>query len=329
MDRREDHLIELNDAYERLLLVINNFAFLLDAQGANVFWFEYNTDNPLFFRIKSAPLDIAEKLAFGLYDQMETVIMTSATLAVARDFGYISERLGLALDQRERLRTFIADSPFDHIRQSALVVPTFLPSPNEGDFIDETGELLYEIACGARRGMLVLFTSRGHLYRAYYDLRDRFTREGITLLAQGVDGSRSLLLRRFKEEPKSVLFGTDSFWEGVDVPGAALEIVVISKLPFAVPSEPVIQAQMEEIEKTGGNPFMEYSVPSAAIKLRQGAGRLIRHRKDRGVIVLFDKRVHTKRYGSLFLRSLPGKELRAENRNRVVEQITGWFSRLD
>ncbi|MCE5249949.1 helicase, partial [bacterium] len=123
----------------------------------------------------------------------------------------------------------------------------------------------------------------------------------------------------------SVLFGTESFWEGVDVPGSALEIVIISRLPFAVPSDPIIQAQMEEIERLGGSPFTEFSVPEAAIKLRQGAGRLIRHRTDRGVVVIMDKRISTAWYGSLFKRSLQGSMLRADNEEMLIEGVKGWF----
>ena len=124
-----------------------------------------------------------------------------------------------------------------------------------------------------------------------------------------------------------MLFGTDSFWEGVDVPGNALEVVVISRLPFAVPSDPVVEAQMEEIARAGRDPFIDFSVPEAAIKLRQGAGRLIRHRNDRGVIIIMDKRVITARYGPLFKRSLPGSTLRADNEDMLVEGIRRFFER--
>jgi Rad3-related DNA helicase len=177
--------------------------------------------------------------------------------------------------------------------------------------------------------MLVLFTSRGHLHRSYNELRDVFAQRGVTLLAQGVDGSRNILLRRFREEVTSVLFGTDSFWEGVDVPGNALELVVIVRLPFAVPSEPIVQAQMEEIEKAGKNSFTDFSVPEAAIKLRQGAGRLIRHRSDRGAVVILDKRITTTWYGALFKRSLPGKMVKVENIDSLVGSINRWFQDSD
>ena len=173
--------------------------------------------------------------------------------------------------------------------------------------------------------MLVLFTSKSHLQQAYWELKDRFKRSGITLLAQGVDGSRNAILRRFQAERASILFGTDSFWEGVDVPGNALEIVVILRLPFAVPTEPVVQAQMEEVEKNGGNPFMDYSVPEAAIKLRQGAGRLIRHRNDKGAVIIMDNRVKTTRYGHLFGKSLPGMVTEVSTADMLVEKVKQWF----
>ena len=229
------------------------------------------------------------------------------------------------LDTRDRVVEFIAESPFDYRRQSAVVVPAYLPSPKAPGFIDRMDDLLFEVATGIGRGMLVLFTSRSHLNQSYHALKDRFTRHGITLMAQGIDGSRSLLLRRFQEETRSVLFGTDSFWEGVDVPGNALEIVVIGRLPFAVPSDPVIEALSEEVARQGGNPFAGYAVPEAAIKLRQGAGRLIRHRNDRGVVIVCDTRIVTTRYGGMFMKSLPGTPLRAESPELLIERLTAWF----
>jgi predicted DnaQ family exonuclease/DinG family helicase len=330
LPQKEDLLIDLEKSRTDLLALLNDLDFLIAATGRNVFWFEFNEEGKYYsLKIQSAPLDIAEKLAAGLYDHMETVIMTSATLTVANDFTYIRDRLGLNLDSRERVTEFIASSPFDYQRQAAVVVPAFIPSPKEGDFIRRTNEVLLSLADEIRRGMLVLFTSRGHLYRSYHDLRDQFARRGITLLTQGVDGSRNMILRRFREDMSSVLFGMDSFWEGVDVPGSALELVVIVRLPFAVPSDPIVQAQMEEVERAGRNAFTSLSVPEAAIKLRQGAGRLIRHRNDRGAVVILDKRVSTAWYGPLFRRSLPGRNMRAENPEMLIGNLRGWFENAD
>jgi len=328
LHNREDILIDIEKSRQYLKAIIDEFAFLVEASGRNVFWFEYNPNAAwASLKINSAPLDIAEKLAVGLYDHMETVIMTSATLTVARDFFYIRERLGLNLDTRERVTEFIASSPFDYQRQSAVVIPAFLPSPKKEDFIERANEVLLSIARDVRRGMLVLFTSKGHLQRSYYELKDMFDRHGITLMGQGIDGSRNLLLRRFREEKSSVLFGTDSFWEGVDVPGSALELVVIVRLPFAVPTEPIIQAQMDEIKRAGGQPFMEYSVPEAAIKLRQGAGRLIRHCNDQGAVIVLDTRIVTTKYGSIFRRCLPGTSIRVDNEDLLTERLNKWFER--
>ncbi len=326
LSQKEDLLVDIEKTRTDLMGLLTDLDFLIEAAGRNVFWFEYNEDGSAYtLKIQSAPLDVAEKLACGLYDHMETVVMTSATLTVANDFTYIRDRLGLNLDTRERVTEFIASSPFDYTRQAAVIVPTFVPTPKEHEFIRETNEVIAGLATELRRGMLVLFTSRGHLYRSYHDLHDQLARQGITLLAQGIDGSRSQLLRRFKEEVTSVLFGTDSFWEGVDVPGSALELVVIVRLPFAVPSDPVVQAQMEEVERAGKSPFTALSVPEAAIKLRQGAGRLIRHRNDRGAVVILDKRMSTSWYGQLFKRSLPGRVMRADNPDMLIGNLRGWF----
>lgn len=323
---REEVMIDLEKSIQDFQSVIHDFDFLIEASGLNVFWFEYYIDgNWHLLKIKSAPLDVAEKLAVCLYDHMETVVMTSATLTVARDFSYISKRLGLNIDSRDRVVEFIASSIFDYRRQAKVFMPTFLPSPKSEGFIEETNRALLAVAEKTRRGMLVLFTSRGHLQRSYYDIKDMLMRDGITLMAQGIDGSRNLLLRRFREEKSSVLFGTDSFWEGVDVPGSALELVVIVRLPFAVPTEPVVQAQMEEIKRAGSHPFMEFSVPEAAIRLRQGAGRLIRHRTDRGAIIIMDNRIVTTKYGSIFQRCLPGKAVRAESIEMLVKGLNDWF----
>jgi predicted DnaQ family exonuclease/DinG family helicase len=324
---REEIMIELEELREEIEASVNDLVFLAEAEGRNVFWFEYNENGTVqTLRIQSAPLDVAEKLAYGLFDHLETVVLTSATLTVARDFSYIRNRLGINIDTRERAVEFIAESPFDYRRQAAVVIPSYLPSPKDPEFIEKSNDLILSLASEIGRGMLVLFTSRSHMHQTYYELKDRFSRRGILLMAQDIDGSRQSLLRRFQEDARSVLFGTDSFWEGVDVPGHALEVVVISRIPFAVPTDPVIQAQSEEVERLGMNPFMGFTVPEAAIKLRQGAGRLIRHRNDRGVVVVCDTRVLTTRWGPLFMKSLPGMTLRAESPELLIERIKTWFA---
>ena len=300
LDDKEEISIDLEKSSDDLKALLSDLGGLIEAHGRNVFWFEYVENSDWFsLKIHSAPLDVGEKLAVYLYDHMETVIMTSATLTVARDFSYIRQRLGINLDRKERVTEFIADSPFDYQRQAAVFMPTYLPSPKHDAFIEKTNEVLYTLAGKVGRGMLVLFTSRGHLYRSYYDLKDGLMQNGITLLGQGIDGSRTVLLRRFREDISSVLFGTDSFWEGVDVPGSALELVVIVKLPFAV--------------------------PEAAIRLRQGAGRLIRHRSDRGAVIVLDPRIVTTKYGQVFRRCLMGKVLKVESVERLIEEVKRWF----
>ena len=326
LDSREDYMIEIEEISLELNGVLESLEFLEEATGRNVFWFEFDEDGTFYsMRIRSAPLDIDRKLANGLYEKMETVIMTSATLTVAGDFSYIRYRLGLNLDNRDRVVTFNAASPFDYPTQSAVLVPSFIPMPKEESYIASVNEFIFSLATVLRKGMLVLFTSNGHLHQTYYDLRDTLTREGVTILAQGVDGSRSSILQRFKNEKPAVLLGTDSFWEGVDVPGNALELVVIVKLPFAVPTDPVVQAQMEEVEKAGKDPFRNFSVPEAAIKLRQGAGRLIRHRNDRGAVIILDVRVNKAFYGRTFRNSLPGTTIQADSPNTVISNLKRWF----
>ena len=172
-------MIELEEIQNDLNAILQDLTFLEEAGGRNVFWFEYKESGPgLSLRINSAPLDIAEKLAIGLYDHLDTVVMTSATLTVAKSFSYVRNRLGLDMDTRDRTVEFIASSPFDYRAQSAIVLPSFLPSPKEERYVEESAEIIFEIAKATGKGMLVLFTSRGHMNKVYYELKDRLATIG-------------------------------------------------------------------------------------------------------------------------------------------------------
>jgi Rad3-related DNA helicase len=232
-------------------------------------------------------------------------------------------RLGLDPD---RTLQFVTDSPFNYPVQARVYVPSFLPSPKEPSFQGELGRLIREVVLATRRGTLVLFTSYDMLRSTYEGVRDSLEGEGITVLAQGVNGSRSRLMARFKEERPAVLMGTESFWEGVDVPGDMLEILVLTKLPFAVPTEPIVEAHMELCERRGHNSFFDFSLPEAVIKFRQGFGRLIRSRDDRGVAILCDTRLLTTQYGHLFLDSLPIRPTVCQDRKTLVKEVQQWLS---
>jgi len=175
--------------------------------------------------------------------------------------------------------------------------------------------------------MLALFTSYSTLNYLYQELKQYFEGEKILLLAQGKSGSRTNIINQFREYQNSILFGTDSFWEGIDVPGEALELLLITKLPFDVPTEPLIAARMEKIKQSGGNPFMDYAVPEAIIKFRQGFGRLIRHKEDFGAVVVCDNRLSRMQYGSQFLNSLPVEASIFRDKNDLIQGLNDWFSK--
>jgi len=202
------------------------------------------------------------------------------------------------------VETCLLDSPFDYQAQAILGIPDDIAPPDSSTFIDESIDAIRQVLQASHGRAFILFTSFYALNLSYKKLESELRKAGITPLRQG-SLNRTQLLERFKSDTHSVLFGTDSFWEGVDVAGEALQCVILPKLPFRVPTEPIIQARTEQIEKSGGNAFMEYTLPLAVIKFRQGFGRLIRRKSDRGAVVVLDNRILTKHYGKIFLKSLP------------------------
>lgn len=255
------------------------------------------------------PLDAGDALHERLWSKLEGVLLCSATLAVGGDFSYLEGRLGL--DRLEEpARRVKLESPFDLERQMRVFVPGWLPDSSPRNlpvFGRDVAELVARISERFDKGQLLLFTSYTQLSRVYEELLQRLDWQRTPLLVQGQGGSRHELLEAFREAGNAVLLGVDSFWEGVDVPGDALKVLLMAKLPFEVPSEPLVQARGERIQQRGGNSFMEYSVPEAVIRFRQGLGRLIRHESDRGAFLLLDTRAVQKTYGELFLDAAPGK----------------------
>lgn len=274
----------------------------------------------------TAPVRVADQLRNALFDRFPTVVLTSATLTVDRTFDFLHDRVGLdQLAQPERRATLLVDSPFDYARQAILAIPNDLPDASRPAFEPATHDAIRNIVSATGGGTFVLFTSYGALNRAYTVLEPVLGRAGLTALRQG-EANRQLLLDRFVDDPRSVLFATDSFWEGVDVRGDALRCVVITKLPFRVPSEPIEAARVEEIQRRGADPFREHALPQAVIKLKQGFGRLIRSKTDRGAVVLLDSRVVRKSYGRVFLESLPRARRLIAKSEVVQEELRRFYA---
>jgi Rad3-related DNA helicase len=311
--------VDLEHLYNAL-----EFCLIAD-EDRYVYWLELPTritSNDVSFN--AVPLNISELLKKTLYDRLDSAVFTSATLAVDKSFEYFKHRVGLDLIE-SKVTSEILGSPFDYEKQLLLAVPDFLEDPRSEQFNDQLADLIKETHKQHPTGMLVLFTNYGTLNRLYNQLQLYFESERVLLLAQGKSGSRTGIINQFREFRESILFGTDSFWEGIDVPGEALELLLIAKLPFDVPSEPLVAAKLEEIKKNGGNPFMEYSVPEAIIKFRQGFGRLIRHKDDFGAVIVCDNRLSRMRYGKQFLESLPVEAHIYEDKNSLFSDLKKWF----
>jgi len=295
------HLQLIKDAPEEALPLLRR---LVEVAKALEFWMAGNDRRFVYWIerrgrgcfLQATPIEVSGILAEKLFGKVDTVVLTSATLAVAGNFEYARRRLGL-----DGARTLLVPGHFDFARQALLYVPQHLPDPRSPDFAPMAAGEIVRVLKMSRGRAFVLFTSYQQM-RTVYD-RVSFELEYPTLL-QGT-GPRTALLEEFRQTPHCVLFATASFWQGVDVPGEQLSCVIIDKLPFAVPNDPVVEARIRAIRDEGGNPFYEYQIPQAALALKQGFGRLIRSRSDRGVLVLLDHRISKQRYGQVFFDSLP------------------------
>ncbi|MBK6844485.1 MAG: helicase [Gemmatimonadetes bacterium] len=277
--------------------------------------------------VTSVPLDLAPILREDLFKRLETAIVTSATLSTDGKFDFVRARLGLTEDDVEP-ETQVFPSPFDYPSQAMLAVPTDIPAPNvdpRGHF-EAVVDAIAEVARAAGGGVFALFTSHRDVREAAQVLRERGVDQRFPLMVHGEDG-RAALLRRFTDAGHAILLGTSSFWEGVDVPGDPLRALVLSKLPFKVPTEPLTAAHCEAIASRGGDPFREYMIPHAALRLKQGFGRLIRTATDQGVVVLMDPRAESKPFGRELVEGLPPARRVIAPWSEVAREITRFYAR--
>lgn len=328
------HLVtDLNGAVKDLSRhrdTLHVFMQMTDAD--NVYWLEANAQfKGKSIQLVAVPTDVSNILRQFFFDAKDSIILTSATLSVDKKFHYTCEQLGLrAEDPSGKLKTVLLPSPFQYREQALVVVPRDFPNikGNSGEayFIEKLTESLRDVAVTTGGRMLVLFTSYRMLKAVHQRLKEVLASSGIQVLGQGLDsGNRSKLTRMFKDSSASVLLGTSSFWEGVDIPGDALSCLAIVRLPFQPPNHPLVEAKCEVYKKNQQNPFMKYSVPQAVIRFKQGFGRLVRTATDKGIVIVYDTRVIDTAYGKHFLYSLPGPKIEHMTTMQLVPRITEWM----
>ncbi len=322
-----DQRFELRVSADRLDAVAADLLQVLSGGGKNeVAWVEgrMRERGAQIVRILSSPVDVANDLVENLFERIPTVVLTSATLTVDNSFQHLKSRFGLDLVDEDRMEELLLPSPFDYQTQVIIGIPTDIPEPNEEDFDDSLKDVVYSTLEATGGKAFVLFTSYKSLDWVHDQLQEPLAAMGITALRQG-QRPRHQLLEAFKRDKTSVLFATDSFWHGVDVEGEALECVILARLPFRVPTEPVLEARCQQIEKQGGNAFLEYIVPQAVIKFKQGFGRLIRKATDRGAVLILDRRIVEKFYGKLFIKSLPPCNTVVGTVDEVLKAVREFF----
>lgn len=292
-------------------------------EPARVSWLERSRR----LTLKTSPVDVSETLKERLFSLLDSAVLTSATISVSGSFQHFLGDVGLSVDTP----TLLVESPFDYEHQMRfLIVKDLLDSRHSELFhSSEVVEFIAEVSKRMQGRTLVLFTSHRFLREIQLPLKERLEEAGLEVLAQGLDGSRNAILEEFLKNPKSVLLGANSFWEGIDIPGDKLSCVILVKLPFWPPSMPLIAARSEYLEARGKNSFSDFLLPEAVLRFKQGFGRLIRSKSDRGLVILCDARAIEKRYGRVFLTSLPVRTHIRANKSQILDKIDNWLEECE
>jgi ATP-dependent DNA helicase DinG len=302
----EDEKFELTRYAERCTELANSIQrFLKQPDHQSVYWVETKETGRVYVSLRSAPINVGPDVERCLFDKFESVLLTSATLSTdGKDektgFDFFAARTGLRDFDALKL-----GSPFDYEKQVTMYIEPDLPNPNDEAYVAAAAEVMKKYIRLTKGRAFVLFTSYSMLNKIAQELGGWLKENDFSLFQQGAGADRTTLLTRFKSEPNSVLFGADSFWQGIDVPGEALSNVIICRLPFAVPNHPLRQGRIEQLREAGENPFYKYQLPWAIIKFKQGFGRLVRSKNDKGIVVVLDSRIIHKSYGKQFLTAIP------------------------
>jgi ATP-dependent DNA helicase DinG len=321
----EELVVEITGAGERWKSLTSDLVFLWEASRPEfVYWVERRRGEDL--ALKACPVWVREEMREHVFSQLRALILTSATMAVAGSLDHFMFRMGLEGDYQPRCA--VIDSPFDYSRQVTVTVPYDFADPRHEQFAASTSELMMKLMEVATHKTLVLFTAYDMLGQVHATIAAPLRRRGFSVFGQGVDGTRSEIMDAFKSSRKAILLGAASFWEGIDLPGETLEMVIVVRLPFPVPDEPIVLARSESLLAEGKDPFKDYFLPEAAIRLRQGFGRLIRRKTDRGAVIILDPRIARSSYGSVFAKSLPAV-IEPCATSELPDKISAWFRKAD